>query len=205
MPFDPLRGCADLFRLVRSVPYFRRYRRLQENFGFDPWHVKSPFPRRPYKRRVVAMINSLAADTVVEIGCGLGEIVSRCRAKNRFGFDLDAAVIAAAAELHGAGVTFRQGDLRNPDGIAAAVGGPIDVLVTLNWPHMLPFEMIENAIAGLTAQTPVRILVIDTIHPGLAGYQHCHTLDDIKRLGDVVTTIPGGDLIRDLHVVKLTP
>jgi len=190
---------------MQSVPHFRRYRQLQEKFGFDPWHVKSPFPRRPYKRRVVALINGLAPETVVEIGCGLGEIVSRSKAERRFGFDLDAAVIEAAEFLHGGGVKFKQGNLCNPQEIAAAVGGPIDVLVALNWPHMLPFDRIESAVAGLTAQTPVRMLVIDTIRPGCAGYQHYHTLDDVKRLGEVMVSVAGGDLIRDLHAVKLTP
>ena len=39
------------------------------------------------------LIGPLQLANVVEIGCGLGEIVSRCTAKQRFGFDREAGVI----------------------------------------------------------------------------------------------------------------
>jgi SAM-dependent methyltransferase len=189
---------------MRSIPDFRRYGHLQEEFGFDHWHVKSPYRRRPYKRRVVAVIDGFAPETVVEIGCGLGEIICRIKAPRRFGFDLEAAVIEGAKALHGSAVVFHQGDLCKPVAIAAIVGGPIDVLVAVNWPHMLAFEEIEQSIADLRAQTPVRRLVIDTIYPDRSGYQHYHTRRDVERLGEVTATVPGGDFIRDLHAVRLS-
>lgn len=202
MTFHPLLSCIDLFRLVQCASDFRLYRRLQAKFGFDPWHVKSPYRRRPYKRRVVAMIDSFAPETVVEIGCGLGEIISHANAPRRFGFDREAAVIEAAKSLHD-GVTFHPGDLRKPAEIAAAVGGPIDVLVAVNWPHMLAFEEIAAAITGLKSETTVRRLIIDTIRPERNGYQHYHTLADVARLGTVIASVPGGDAIRDMHAVEL--
>lgn len=205
MGFHLRRACLDAYRLTRCVPYFRRYERLMEEFHFDPWHVQSPYPRRPYKSRVVALANGLAPDTLVEIGCGLGEIVARCKARRRFGFDSDANVIAAAEALHGNGVVFAQGDLRQADHVSAAVASPIDVLIAVNWPHMLPFDAFADAVAGLAAHVPVRALVIDTIRPGGAGYQHFHGLSDLQRLGTVEQTIGGGDFIRDLHVVRLGP
>jgi SAM-dependent methyltransferase len=199
-----MRSTADLFRLMRSIPDFRRYGHLQEEFGFDHWHVKSPYRRRPYKRRVVAVIDGFAPETVVEIGCGLGEIICRIKAPRRFGFDLEASVIEGAKALHGSAVAFHQGDLCKPVAIAAIVGGPIDVLVAVNWPHMLPFDDIVTAIAGLTDKTPVRTLIIDTIHPDRPGYQHYHTVGDVRRLGDVTATVSGGDFIRELHAVRLS-
>ena len=41
---------------------------------------------RPYKREVVDIVNSLRPNSVVEVGCGLGEIVGRACARERFGF-----------------------------------------------------------------------------------------------------------------------
>lgn len=197
------RGLGDAVGLVRSLPYFVRYRRLQKSFGFNRWHVRSPFPRRAYKARVVKMIDSFCPETVVEVGCGLGEIISRTNARNRFGFDLEAAVIAAAARPHGTGAIFHQGDLRVPGGIACFVCLPIDVLVAVNWPHMLPFDEFERALQELGKNLPVSILVIDTIRPEHSGYEHHHTIDDVRRLGTMLTTISGGDGIRDIHAVKL--
>lgn len=203
MGFHPLQSGADLYRLVQCIPDFRLYRRLQAQFGFDPWHVKSPYRRRPYKRRVVALINGFAPQTVVEIGCGLGEIAAHTVAPHRFGFDREAAVVEAAKILHGSSVTFGTADLRQPETIAATVGLPIEVVVAVNWPHMLPFSEIEAAIARLNAKIAIRRMIIDTIRPGGKGYQHFHTVTDIKRLGTVTASISGGDGIRDLHAVDL--
>lgn len=197
------RGFADIAGLVRSLPYFVRYRRLQRAFGFNPWHVKSPFPRRRYKARVVKMIDSFGPETVVEVGCGLGEIISRSNARNRFGFDLEAAVIAAAGRPHGSGAVFHQGDMRVPGEIARVVCSPIDVLVAVNWLHMLLFDDFARALQELGANLPVSILVIDTIRPERSGYEHYHTIDDVRRLGTMLTTVSGGDGIRDIHAVKL--
>jgi Trans-aconitate methyltransferase len=202
MPLHAFRSCADLVRLVQCMPQFQRYRRLQEEFGFDPWHVKSPYARRPYKRRVLALIERFAPQTLVEVGCGLGEIVARSKAPQRFGFDREEAVIAAARVLH-PGVIFKAGDLGASQAIAAAAGGPIDMLVAVNWPHMLGFEEIEQAVIGLMALVPVQYLLIDTIHPGGKGYAHFHRKADLARLGSVIVTLPGGDGLRDLHMVRL--
>lgn len=194
---------ADIVGLVRSLPYFVRYHYLQKAFGFNRWHVRSPFPRRAYKARVVEMINSFSPETVVEIGCGLGEIVSRTKARNRFGFDLEAAVIAAAGRPHGPSAVFQQGDLRLPGEIARAVRRPIDVLVAVNWPHMLPYDDLAHALREFAANLPVSILVIDTIRPERSGYEYHHTIDDLRRLGTILTSVSGGDGIRDIHAIKL--
>ena len=189
--------------LVISQPSMFRYRRLQKQFGFHPWHVQSPYLRRSYKARVVKLVNSFHPETVVEIGCGLGEIVARTSARYRFGFDRELAAVAAASVPHGRHTSFHQGDLLQPEAIARVVGRPIDVLVAVNWPHMLGFDEITHAIAELVRHVPVGVLVIDTIRPERPGYEQYHTLRDISRLGKVVTTRCGGDGIRDLHVVKL--
>lgn len=203
MAFHPLLAFADLFRLIQCLPRFRQYRKLQEEFGFDPWHVKSPFQRRPYKRRVVEMANGFKPQTVVEIGCGLGELIARSTADYRFGFDQEAAVIAAAKHLHGPAVTFATADLRDPAAIAAVIGRPVDVLVMVNWPHMLALDDIKKAIDGLQALIPVRTLIIDTIYPDRSGYQHYHKAAGMTQLGRVIATISGGDAIRDIHAIAL--
>ena len=47
------------------------------------------------------LVNALTPERVVEVGCGLGDILSRIEARDRFGLDEDANVIRAARFLHG--------------------------------------------------------------------------------------------------------
>lgn len=196
----PFRGLAGL---VCSMPYFYRYGRLQKTYGFDPWHVRNTFPRRPYKSQVVKLVDGFRPETVVEIGCGLGEIVSRTAARHRYGFDRESAVVAAATRLWDGRASFHHGDLHQPEAIAGVVGRPIDVLVMVNWPHMIAIDELVCAIAGLRAVVPVSVLIMDTIRRHRVGYAFHHAPADIARLGTIMATRHGGDDIRDLHAVAL--
>lgn len=202
MPLD-IYMLRDFWGLVVSQPSMFRYRRLQRQFGFHPWHVQSPYSRRSYKARVVRLVNAQEPETVVEIGCGLGEIVARTRALYRHGFDRELAAVAAATVPHGHNTHFHHGELHRPEDIARLVGRPIDVIVAVNWPHMLPIEEIDHALARLHQHLPLHVLIIDTIRPDRQGYEHYHSISDVARLGTILTTHSGGDGIRDLHVVKL--
>ena len=76
---------------------------LQKIIGFDKWHL-SNFKERTYVLSTVNRINELIQDgkvssgTVLEIGCGLGDIISSIRWQNKLGYDVDK--ILAARILH---------------------------------------------------------------------------------------------------------
>lgn len=77
------------------------YQIIRSIYRFDPWHASAPYECRNYKRIVVELANELCPNVVLEIGCGLAEIVSHISAKNRYGIDCDDSVISAARLLSG--------------------------------------------------------------------------------------------------------
>src|SRR4051812_42859244 len=112
-------------------------------FGFDRWHARSPNSARPYREQLARLANGLHPRCVVEVGCGLGGILSRISASRRLGYDRDPAVIRAARFLHGRSIRFRVGDfeqVREPQ---------IDLLIAVNWIHEFAPEEIERWIAPL--------------------------------------------------------
>jgi len=66
-------------------------------FGFDRWHASAPYSCRPYKELVVELANALQPSIAVEVGCGLGDIISRIKAADRFGIDSDHALFVQHA------------------------------------------------------------------------------------------------------------
>ena len=80
-------------------------------FHFDRWHIGATYYLKPYKSQVVRIINNLAMDTVIEIGCGLGDIISRVDSLKRLGIDPDSQVIKCATLLHGRKCNFYASDL----------------------------------------------------------------------------------------------
>lgn len=181
-----------------------RYRRLARRHGFDPWHAKSPFECRGYKREVVQLAEALQPQAAVEIGCGLGEIVSRIRGCRRFGFDIDARVIPAARELHGAGCSFDCASLADVDMVRRAVGDAgADLLVMVNWPHALPWSELAAQVRRLAQAVSSKLLIIDTIVPGTPGYAHYHAAAELRSLGPVLKSLPSIDGVRTIHIVAL--
>lgn len=68
-----------------------KYRILFHNFKIDPWHLSGTFYCRKYKTKTLEIINRIKPDYYIDIGCGLGEILSKVDLKNKkkFGFDID--------------------------------------------------------------------------------------------------------------------
>ncbi len=181
-----------------------RYRQLARRHGFDPWHAKSPFECRGYKREVVQLAEALQPQAVIEIGCGLGEIVSRIRDCHRFGFDIDARVVPAARELYGARCRFECAGLADVDTVQRVVGAVgADLLVMVNWPHALPWAELAVQVRRLTQAVSLKRLIIDTIASGTPGYAHHHAAAELTSLGPVLESLPSIDGVRTIHVVAL--
>ena len=121
------------------------YMIFQKIFKFGKWHANAPFYCRPYKKKVVDIINDLKPVTIIEIGCGLGEIISRVNARNKYGIDIDANAIKFGALL-ARNVTFINGSF---DAIYKIPEKHIDVLVLINWTHGLEPAFIKKEIYNL--------------------------------------------------------
>ena len=73
---------------------------LQRVYGFDRWHVGHA--GEVYAGDIVRSLNDWPADTrraVVEIGCGLGDILRRLHFTERLGLDRDRGALDAARFL----------------------------------------------------------------------------------------------------------
>jgi SAM-dependent methyltransferase len=137
---------------------------LSKIYKFDSWHAAATISNRPYRRTVADIVNELDQETVVEVGCGLGEILTRLNASEIYGYDIDKGVIRAARFLHKGRVKFNYGSL---------VDLPIqkiDVLILINWIHEISPAILEAELEPLLSRT--RYLLLDALDPDVQGYKH---------------------------------
>jgi SAM-dependent methyltransferase len=145
---------------------------LRQVFRFDAWHASAPYACRPYKKSVIDLANSVHPSTVVEVGCGLGDIVSRVQAKNRYGLDLDARVIRAARFLHPLGIVWTACAAAELDAQIVPVA-LIDCLIMVNWIHNLTSEELAAMLVPLLSR--VRFLIVDAVDENApASYRTKH-------------------------------
>ena len=140
---------------------------LQQMYGFHPWHASSPLSARPYRFTVAEMVNEVKPEIVIEVGCGLGSILSLVQAKTRHGYDVDKGVVQAAKILRSKTINFTCGDM------TCVEAAQIDVLILVNWIHDFSPDQLEIWLLPLLPRT--RYLLLDAIDPeNPAGYSFAH-------------------------------
>ena len=103
------------------------------------WHVNGCYECRPYKKQILNIVNNLNPSTIVDLGCGLGEIISKTKAKSKFGFDPDESVVKAARFLN-PNIKFYVGNskvLFNYLDIGHFSLGKNSLLISTAWTHNL--------------------------------------------------------------------
>jgi SAM-dependent methyltransferase len=144
------------------------------SFGFDRWHA-SPYIDRPYAQAIVRHVNARPADrrnSLVEIGCGLGDIVRRTRYRRRLGLDRDPRLMRPARLL--ALLSLRRGVSFERFEFPGSLAGSHDVLILVNWIHHVETDVLANAIAryatdNLQADGEI---VVDTVSDPTYRYNH---------------------------------
>ena len=202
-----IRQAGDLPTVIMATLVYVRNSLLYHKFRFNKWHIAGTYYSRPYHRRAVRIASSLNLQLVVEIGAGLGDIISRCPADRRVAFDADRSVIEAANLLHHKTVKYYYGQFTDPgaivDKLSAEGETKIDLLILINWIHEINFNRIKRTLEEIKECCPIQRIIIDTISPSRSEYAFHHTTEDLQTLGEIETSIEGGDGIRRLHLLKV--
>ena len=81
--------------------YFKKLFRiiLMLFFRFDYWHT-SPLDNRKYAIDIISKLNRRASrESLIEIGCGLGDILTKAHYDRKYFYDISPEVLSAAAFL----------------------------------------------------------------------------------------------------------
>jgi len=147
-------------------------------YKFDNWHSLSSVNCRRYKSQLISKINLLSQMenlvTVVEIGCGLGDLLSNINANNKYGFDIDYGVIKASKFLH-KDIIFLNGSFVETCEIPE---NQIDLLILVNWTHNLSLEEISNEVNHILISKQVNFILVDEVLVNTFGYKFFHNFSD---------------------------
>lgn len=155
---------VGFLRCILGLLKRERYRRMQKKYGFDPWHI-SPYELRKYVQEVSNYISLSGAEVVVDIGCGLGELLrSLPEVPVRAGYDINKNVLEAAETLGGR-ICFEQGSFSE-----VRLEQPIDFLVTLNFMHGSPEEVWRPRYHEIAVKNEIRHFIVDTLIGRKEGY-----------------------------------
>ncbi len=144
---------------------------MQKAIKFDAWHI-TPMEDRPYAEAACKEVNKLLKNSpgslqVVEIGCGLGDILAKIDTKQKYkeGLDIGKAEIRAAKILH-PGIRFRQGSFSQVKNKKNAV------LILLDFLHMVPEDILKKSMSELCSCNHIQYIVVDRVQSPPYRYSH---------------------------------
>ena len=130
-------------------------------FRFDRWHTMRPYETTNYKKITVRLAQSVSPVTVVDVGCGIGDILRRIQAPERIGIDIDKQALRCAQLLNlftSPAIVYIEGSITNVDQISQR---PIDVLIMTGWIHVQSDAWVEPLLESLFSNVQVRYYIID--------------------------------------------
>jgi hypothetical protein len=174
-------------------------------FRFDHWHV-SPLLERPYARDIINYLNSQPADhrrRIIEIGCGLGDILRNVRFHEKLGLDCDINALRAATFL--SCLRLKREDIRFeyskfPD---TQVNGFYDAILMVNWIHNIPPVLLKEKIEEYFREhlLPGGQFLIDTV--GAKNYKYNHSVEFLTEgLDCSVATLGNYENMRNIFILK---
>jgi len=141
---------------------FRRV--LKAIFRFDDWHT-SILDERPYAIDIIKYCNSRSCkDSILEIGCGLADILRGVDYKKKLGFDMDKKVLRGAAFLSTFSrkpkITFQV--FQFPEARLEAL---VDVIIMVNWIFFIEEDILRLNIEKYFRENvkPGGAIIIDTL------------------------------------------
>lgn len=153
-----------------------KYGQMIKKYHFNSWHL-SPYEWKEYAQVCVRYVNAHNCQTIVDIGCGLGEILQQVKAEKKVGLDLEKEVIMAACSLNDKTIHFKVGSF------AELEETPVDYLITLNFMHGNTDDEWAETYHTVAIRNNVQHFIVDTVPDNVFG-PATHSLNWEKILPD---------------------
>ena len=161
-----------LFIAVNGPKYLLNWS-LMRIFKFDAWHV-STIASRPYCVDLAKIINNNISinHTVVEVGCGLGEMLASINCMHRYGIDTSTEVLKAAKLKYlFRRIEFIEGSFDSVQNME------IDYLIAVNFLHDFSPEQVQKWIVKFLSKNNVKNIILDELSDD--NYFCLHNWDSI--------------------------
>lgn len=158
---------------------------LQHIFQFNQWHTATIYERE-YAMWLSKKVNSLLSGgshgQIIEVGCGLGDILSEIHLPNhqKTGYDIEENVIKALKFAH-PGLHGKVGSLNN------IKNQTIDILIAVNWLHALDDDWFQRNMAYVVKHNHINRIIVDTVPTPPYAYSHDY-IEFFKEYGYVLET-----------------
>ena len=164
-------------------------------FKFEWWHT-SPIENRKYAIDIISNLNDRPSrGSLIEIGCGLGDILAHAEFEKKYFYDLSPNVIRAAKFLQNFSKKKSENYFKTFNFFTDILDEDLkfDVVVLVNWIHGFESEDIRYSLNSLVKNNlnDKGLIVFDIIENN-TSYKFNHTASDLLDLEKFSITVLDG-------------
>ena len=198
--------CQSFFFKLRCLMQRIYYRFKFWNYDIYKWHLNGTFFCRRYKIKTVEIINFINPKIYIDIGCGLGEVLSRVKIESsrKIGYDLDLRLKNLIPIIYKNNFQFFSSENRLYKYVKNLSYSKDDVIVIsmLNFIHTISEENLIKLIENYHYKIGNYILIIDNIFVKSEDYRFNHHSFLINQNG-LIKYWPKFDNLRSLYCIQI--
>lgn len=164
--------------------YFKKLFRiiLMLFFRFDYWHT-SPLDNRKYAIDIISMLNRrVSRESLIEIGCGLGDILTNAHYDRKYFYDISPEVLNAAVFLQKFSKIPSINSFKTFNLLTDTIEKDLkfDAIVLVNWIHGFESEALKYCFNNIINNNLNKkgLIVFDIIENN-PNYKFNHTASDL--------------------------
>ena len=170
-----------IIRIINKIRYlikflnrnFIYYFFLTKKYKINKWHAFNNTSNRLYKREIISFCNEKNFQTVLDYGCGFGDIIKAIKAKKKFAYDNDPKIKKISKELFNQNfINFVNEKKLN------SIKKTLDCVLFINFLHDYNPTKVKEIIYPFKDS---KFILLDAIKPGVKGFKYFHNYNFMKK------------------------
>ena len=166
----------NIFNKSRCIIERIKYKYILYNHDIDPWHLKGTFQCRIYKKLAYKLVMELEPSLYIDIGCGLGEILSKIKlpAHQKIGLDIGKGIGKSITKINKNKFIFFENE-KNLINYFTKINDEKKIVITmLNFCHNISHNDLVRRLEIYKKTLGKYILIIDNIFTRSKEYRYDH-------------------------------
>ena len=199
----------SLIDFIKCIFFRIFYLVLAKVYKFDKWHISGSYYCKPYKKQLIKIINDLEFNSILDLGCGLGDIINRVKmCPNKFACDIDPRVIGAAkflnSRLYKTNINFFTESFQLLIENKIIKDKKIDIIIMINWSHNINKNDLSLNLKKIIKESKCNYIIVDGIKKKYQNrYKYCHAEKFWSNFGKIKSKANSIDMVRNFYVIKI--
>tara|TARA_Y100000589_G_scaffold291588_1_gene295179 strand:- start:5302 stop:5988 length:687 start_codon:yes stop_codon:yes gene_type:complete len=155
----------NLIKLIKIIISRMIVRVFSFGLKVPKWHLNATIQSRDYKSKVIKISNMYKTNFVIEIGCGIGEILGRLNASQKYGIDINIDTLLLCKRLNKDIKTIHNDIMTNNKKIYEIINSiqkdETILIIMVNWLHEYSESKVNVLMENLLSINRNIIIIAD--------------------------------------------